>query len=115
MASVTAYRRSSIVCGRGFARRRLALADVQVEPDALVELLFLGVLAQDRFEQVGGRRVVVALERLEAAFVQRDGLEIGRAPLRQPRTGAGRAARPTAWARALGSRARLRRDRLVGA
>ena len=82
MASVAAYSRSSIVCGAASSRRRLPLADVQVEPHALVELLFLGVLAQDRFEQARSPVVVVALERFEAALVERDGLEVGRTPLR---------------------------------
>ena len=80
MASVDAYRRSSIVCGRGFARRRLALADVQVEPDALVQLLLL----RDTARRTDSSRsiapvVVVPLQRLEAPLVERDRLEVGRA------------------------------------
>ena len=39
---------------RGFARRGLTLADVQIQPDALVQLLFLGILAEHRLE--AGRR-----------------------------------------------------------
>ena len=41
---------------RGFARRRLALADVQVQPDALVQFLLLGILraAPIRADPVAG-------------------------------------------------------------
>ena len=49
--------------------RGLALADVQIQPHPLVQLLLLGVLAEDGFEQVDGLPIVVALQRLEAALV----------------------------------------------
>src|SRR5262245_53160240 len=67
---------------RGFARLRLTLTDVQIEPHALVQLLFFRILPEDRLEKAGCAFVVMALESFEAAFVERDRLEIGRTPLR---------------------------------
>jgi hypothetical protein len=62
--------------GRRFARSRLPLADVQVQTDALVQLLLFGILPQNRLEQVRRPVVIVTLKRIEAAFVNRDGFEI---------------------------------------
>jgi hypothetical protein len=56
------------------------LADVQVEPDPLVKLLFLRVKPKDGLEQVYRRAIVVALDGLKATFVESDGFEIGRTP-----------------------------------
>ena len=67
---------------RRLARRRLTLTDVQVLADALVKFLFLRILAEDRFERVGGFAVCVTLEELESALVERDRLEICRSTLR---------------------------------
>ena len=68
---------------RGLAGRDLAPADVEIQPHALVQLFFFRVLAQHRFEDVLGAAVIVMLERLEAAFVQRHRLEVGRSALRR--------------------------------
>jgi hypothetical protein len=62
--------------GRRLARSRLPLADVQVQPDALVQLLFLGILPENRLEQVRRPVVIVTLKRIEAALINRDGFEI---------------------------------------
>jgi hypothetical protein len=66
---------------RRFFRRRLSLADVQIEPHPFVQLLFLRVLPQHRFEQRSRAAKVVSLERLQAALVERDSLDIRWAPL----------------------------------
>ena len=62
--------------GRRFTLRRLTLADIEIQPDALVQLLLFGVLTKDSLEQVGRLRVRVALERLEPPLVERNGLDI---------------------------------------
>jgi len=41
-----------------------------------VQLLFLGILPQNRLEQVRRPVVIVTLKRIEAAFINRDGFEI---------------------------------------
>jgi hypothetical protein len=66
----------------GFFLRRLALTDVQVEPHPLVKLLFLRILAKDRFQEVGRLLIGVPLQGFQAALIQRDRLEIGGSPLR---------------------------------
>ena len=68
---------------RALPGRYLPLADVQIQPDALGELLFLGVLRQHRFEQLRRERVVVALKGFETAFVYRHGFKVGRSALRR--------------------------------
>src|SRR5439155_19328729 len=68
---------------RGLAGCDLAPADVEVQPHALVQLFFVRVLAQYRFENVLGATVIVMLERLETAFVQCHRLEGGRSALRR--------------------------------
>ena len=70
---------------RRFLRCRVALADVQVQADALVQFLFIRVLAEDRLEQLQRVVVVVALKRLDTLFVESDGLEVGRRSLRPGR------------------------------
>jgi hypothetical protein len=68
---------------RFLAGTRLPPANVEVEPDALVQFFLVGILAQDRLEQVGRPPVIVALEGFEAAFVQCDGVDLGRTTLRR--------------------------------
>ena len=43
----------------------MALTDVEVEADALVQFLLFRIEAQDRFEQRDGTAVVVTLQGLE--------------------------------------------------
>ena len=63
---------------RGFARRQLAFADLQIEPGALEQLPLIRVPFDHHTQRVGGGTEVVALERLESPFVQRDRLVIRR-------------------------------------
>lgn len=58
----------------------MPLADVQVQADSLVEFFFLWIRPQHRFQQSCRGLIVVPLERFQSALVQRDRLEIGRAP-----------------------------------
>ena len=63
-----------------FTRSRVPLADVQIQAHAFVELLFLGIQPQYRFEQCGGGVIVVPLQCFQSALVQGNGFEIGRTP-----------------------------------
>src|SRR5437867_465917 len=62
---------------RRLTRRRLALADVQVETHSLVQLLFFGVLPEHRLEHLGGRPIVASLQHFDPAFVKGHGFEVG--------------------------------------
>jgi hypothetical protein len=49
--------------------RRLFATDVQIQPDAFVQFLFIGILPEDRLESVGGAGIIVSLEMFEALLV----------------------------------------------
>src|SRR6185436_2321245 len=53
---------------------------VEIQADSLVEFLFLRIRPQHRFQRCGSRLIVVPLECFQSPLVQRDRLEIGRAP-----------------------------------
>jgi len=59
------------------ARGCLALADVQIEADTLVEFLLIGVLPENRLEKVRCLSVVMPLQSFETALVERYGVDIG--------------------------------------
>ena len=67
--------------------RGLPLTDVQVEADALQELLFFRKLPEHRFEETRRRGVVVALKCIQPTFVDGDGFDIRRSPLGRSRRG----------------------------
>lgn len=67
--------------GCGFLLRRLALTDVEVEPDPLVKLLFLRIQAKDRFQEACRLLICVPLQGFEAPLIQCDRLKIGGSPL----------------------------------
>src|SRR5437667_7319283 len=70
------------------SRCRLALADIEVEPNPFVQFLLFGILAQHRFQNGGSLTVIVSLERLDTALVQSHRFKVGRSSLRAWRTGA---------------------------
>src|SRR5262249_47023116 len=63
---------------RGFARRGVPLADVQIQPDAFVEFLLFGVLPEHRLKQFQRVVEVVTLQRFDTLFVNRDRFDIRR-------------------------------------
>ena len=69
---------------RGLPGLRVALADVQVKTNSLLQLSFVRVQPEDRFEFTGGLIVVVALERLQGPLVKGNRLDVvGRTPRRR--------------------------------
>jgi hypothetical protein len=58
-----------------FVGDRLALTNAQIEPYALVQLLFFGVLPQNRLEHGGRCPILVLLEGLQGPLIERNGLE----------------------------------------
>ena len=64
------------IARRRFRRSRLPRAHVEVQPDALVKLLFLRIAGDHRPQQGGGALVLAPLQRLQALLVQRNGLEV---------------------------------------
>ncbi len=56
---------------------RLPLADVQVQANAFVELLLVGVLSEDRLEQVSRLTVIVSLQSFQSPFVEGDSIDVG--------------------------------------
>ena len=54
---------------------RLAPADVQVQPHPLVKLALIGVLPENRFQEIHGGRIVVPLNGREPPLVHRHGLD----------------------------------------
>jgi hypothetical protein len=56
--------------------RGLALTDVQIQAHPLVQFLLIRVLSEHGFQSIDGGPVVMPLQRLESAFVKRNGFEI---------------------------------------
>ncbi len=57
-------------------RRRVSLADVQIEPDPLVQFLLFWVEAEHRIQLINGRPVVVPLQGFQTPLVKRDRFEV---------------------------------------
>lgn len=72
--------------GRLFLGGGLPAADIQVQPDTLVQLSFFWKSGQHRFEELLGLTVPVALERLNALLVYRDRFHISRSARRMCRS-----------------------------
>src|SRR5581483_140750 len=67
--------------GRDFFGRRLPLANVEVQPNALEELLLVGILPQHRLEERRRFIVRMTLQCRHASLVDGHSLEIRRAAL----------------------------------
>ena len=57
-------------------RRRVSLADVQIEPHPLVQFLLFRVEAEDRIQLINGHPVVVSLQGFQTPFVKGDRFEV---------------------------------------
>ena len=68
----------------GLLRLDLAVADVQVLPDAFVQLLFLGILTQDALECLGCPFEIMPLQCPHPALVKCDRLDVRHPVLRSP-------------------------------
>jgi hypothetical protein len=61
------------------ARRRVALADLQIQPNPLVQLLLFRIPLQDGSKAIDGGIVIVPLKRIESLFLQPNRLDVRRA------------------------------------
>jgi hypothetical protein len=61
----------------GPGRRGVPLADVQVQPDPLMELTLIRERCEEVLEQLEGAAIIVTLERFETLLINRDSLGVG--------------------------------------
>jgi hypothetical protein len=60
-------------------RGLLTLADVQIEPDSLMQLLLVGIGHENGLQNIGRLTIIMRLEGENAALVMRYGLQVGSA------------------------------------